>query len=633
MKLAIQNPFTESGIAEVEMSRRIHLAATRLGWEVVEVHSAAEIRAIAPDLVIVLHHRTPKVAGYPTYLCMWSPPEFFEGSNDLITNILSYDGYLTGSQPIEHWLHYLLCNTPKTFLQAPFYTSAPATEFQPPDLTDPHLVYVGSNWDGPRFKELFEQLDRYPFMEVYGNPDRWTHSQRSHRGALPYDGTSVLKALHRAGVGLCLHREEHSRAEMPSMRIFEIVAAGAIAICGDHAFIREAFGDTVLYIDPSATPDEQAQQIAQHMTWIQQHPDEALAMAAQAHQIFSQHYTLEQQLLNLVPHHHELIRKKGFIQPEATQPPPQGQVQIIVRVGGRSTHFIRRALDSIAKQTYADVAVILVRYQPVEGLDELLSEYTARMPIRIVDVQSDYRSTSLWAGLQAVESEFYAILDDDDVIHPNHIYGLVSLLARQPEIDVAYSGTFRVMERSDTEPPHAIEAVELRYYRPFNLVALLDFQNFIPPNCYVARTTRLRDILPKDPLLKLGEDFCLILFLCYAGARFQFSYDATAEVYWRSDTKDNATYSGQPAWRHAMSRLRLIFWNQEFAPGRTILTIQDIQLGQRREESAQAQLQEMERAYHEAKGRIEAMQSSKFWKLRSLWFKLKRRLGLPTEAE
>ena len=65
MRVAIQNPFTGQFVAEAELSRRICLAADRLGWATAEVHTAAEIKAFQPDFVIALHNNSPKLAEYP----------------------------------------------------------------------------------------------------------------------------------------------------------------------------------------------------------------------------------------------------------------------------------------------------------------------------------------------------------------------------------------------------------------------------------------------------------------------------------------------------------------------------------------------------------------------------------------
>jgi len=627
MRIAIQNPYADPWVAEAELSRRIAIAARHLGWEAAEVHDSVEIRQFAPDFVLALHCNSPKLAGYPTYGCMWNPPVFFEGIEATLTNILTYDGYLVSSEAIARWLHQFLCNTPKVFLSAPIYTSCPENQYQPPNLSDLRLVYLGSNWDGSRFHQLFELLDRQPYMAIYGNAQGWTHLQQAYQGTLPYDGVSVLNTLNRAGVGLCLHRDEHRQAGVPSMRIFEIVAAGAVAICGEHPFIRDAFGDSVLYIDPDVAPPEQVQQIAAHMDWIRQHPQAAQAMTAEAHQLFLQHYTLEKLLLDLVPRHQELIQHKGFIASPHTDRPDSGQVQFIVRAGGRGTAFVGRSLDSIAKQTYKNVAVLIVKYRDIDGLDDLLSQYGDRMPITVIDSPpSGYRSKTLWDGLAAVTSEYFAILDDDDTIHPNHVHSLITRLDQSPTAGVAYSGSFKVLEAGNDTAPERLISAGLAHYLPFDLDELLNFRNYITSNSYVARSAILKAIVGKDPLMDLGEDFCLLLHLCQR-TPFVFSYEATSEFYWRDDTRDNVTYRGKPAWREANSRLRFMFWKQEFAPGKTIQSSQRLQIDLKK---IKEKLEIERRSHQEAIATINAMQTSKFWQLRDGWFKLKRKLGLPT---
>jgi hypothetical protein len=44
----------------------------------------------------------------------------------------------------------------------------------------------------------------------------------------------------------------------------------------------------------------------------------------------------------------------------------------------------------------------------------------------------------------------------------------------------------------------------------------------------------------------------------------------------------------------------------------------------------QKQIQQLESELQIAKERIAAMETSKFWKIRQIWFKFKKTLGLPT---
>jgi outer membrane murein-binding lipoprotein Lpp len=561
MKVAIQNPYFGQLVAETELAQRISLAAKTLGWTAAELRTGAEIKAFQPDFTIALHNNSPKLAEFPTYGCMWNPPAFFEGTEKYIKHILTYDGYLTSSKAIDRWLHHLLYATPKKFFTAPFYTSCPKTVYQPPHLDAARLMYLGSNWDGKRFPGLFEGLDTKDYMTVYGNPDGWKHLKHSYRGSLPYDGESVLRSLNQAGVGLCLHRAEHRDYALPSMRIFEIVASGAIAICGDHPFIRSAFGDSVLYLDPDASVSAQIDRISELMDWIQRNPQAAIEKSAQAHQVFLERFSLEQLLLDLLPDHQSLVQQKGFV----VSPPP------------------------------------------------------ATVPeVQTVTVQNSSDSSFVWAGLNAVTADYFAVLEETAIVYPNHIQTLVSLLEAHPEFGVAYSG--------------CLNPDETLLFQPFNLEQLLTFELTIPLSSLVVRRSVLDSILLQDPQLNEFSDRCLLFHLAQR-TPFLFSYELTCET--QKPIESHSLLKEIQDWSSELSRLKFIFWHQEFAAG---TTLQSVQKAYREHQHLQSQVKQLRSQIDQfrestrlAQEQIEAMKTSKFWQLRSAWFKVKQAIGLPTD--
>ena len=518
MRIAIHNSFIGERAAENELSRRISLAAINIGWEVIETKVAQEIDLYEPDFVLVTHFNTPKLSRFPTYECMWNPPIFFDDYMEFIreyadsskliekyANILSCDAYLSSSSKCDDWLNEKLGETSKKFFIAPFFTSCNQTEYVPPNLQNPHLIYIGVNWDGSRFKKLFKQLDTKDFMKVYGS--NWNYLKKSYKGTLPFDGTSVLKTLRNAGVGLCLHRHEHTEAETPSMRIFEIVASGALAICGEHKFIRDAFGDNVLYIDINASIPEQVDQISEHISWIRSHQHEALKMSKTSHDIFLEKYTLEKLLLNIVPHHQNLIENKGFIK-DSIKDLSKHQVQFIVRVSDHPLSMLRRCLDSIVNQTYKNVAIILVKHQKIADLDKLLQEYEPVISIKIVNSKfTGFQSTQLKDGLNTITSTYFGILNDTAMIYPNHVQSLISLLHKHKFAGVAYSGSIRVCENSNTLKTND---KALAYFESFDIRKIAKFENFIDSNSFIAKSSLISDMFKEDPNLEAGEDFFLI---------------------------------------------------------------------------------------------------------------------------
>jgi glycosyltransferase involved in cell wall biosynthesis len=643
MKVAIHNEFFGENVAETELSNRICLAAKNLGWIAIEVSSSLEINQFNPDFVLVLHYRTPKLSGFPTYGCMWNPIQFsedyeaFTQQEKLKENILSYDSYLSSSPQIDTWLNDILYGTNKNFFIAPFYTSCHQTKYQMPSLENPRLFYAGINWDGQRFKDLFRYLDTKDYMDIYGPKTSWEYLNHSYKGSLPFDGSSVLNALHKAGIGLCLHKDEHRKSATPSMRIFEIVASGAIAICEDHAFIKQSFGNSVFYIDPSLSAKEKSNQISKYVRWIQGNHQQALDMSAQAHKIFTEKYSLENLLLGILPHHQKLIKDKGFsskisastLTIDTTK--SNKLVEIIVRIGSRDKNTVKRCLNSIANQTYKNIGVILVKYKELDYLDSLLKEYEKILSIKMIETEfTGFRSTQLLAGVNAVNADYFGVLDDDDLIHVNHIYSLVSLLEKYDEVGVAFSGSICVWEdkASDNVKKFPLnEPAKLANFEPFDINKMVVLKNHIVSNSFVARKSLISEDLRNDPKLIVAEDMFLLLAFCRK-TNFVFSYEATCEFYWRYSKKENSTFDNPQVWEESAKRIRYMFWKKSFPASRFMMspTLIDVESNLDSDEQLRPQLQHYLNV-------IEAMQSSKFWKLRNTWIRIKKLLKMPTEDQ
>jgi glycosyltransferase involved in cell wall biosynthesis len=639
MKVAVHNEFFGEYVAETELARRICLAGSKLGWEIIEVGSSSAIKSFNPDFVLALHFRTPKVTGFPTYGCMWNPVSFFklwDAGDKPHKNILSYDGYLSSSQQIDTWLRDMLYGTNKiSFICPDFYTSCHQTLYQQPQLENPQLVYIGTNWDGWPYQEIFKRLDRESYMQVYGPSETWKYLRSSHKGSLEFDGASVISTLNKAGIGLCLHKQEHIDEAVPSMRIFEIVASGALAICQEHPFIEKAFGDSVFYIDSNLSPREQVSQISTHVQWVQDNQQKALEMSMRAHQIFMEKYTLENLLLKITPYHQELIAKKGFIKIENSTQNSDKFVDIIVRVGDRSERIVRRCLESIASQTYNNIRVILVVYKQLPYLNLLIEKYETKLKFKIVISEAcGFRSTQMIAGLNAVSADYFGILDDDDIMHPNHIHLLTTILNNSKKTGVAYSGSIRTWESDELDLNS--EKSELAHFEPFNVNKLLNLDNFITSNSFIARKDLIDKNLLEDPKLEVAEDFFLLMNLCRK-TKFSFSYESTCEFYWRSSKKDNSAFTNDKVWENSADRIRNMFWKKDFPQAQFIVSSDlrnNLAINSSSSQETIVSLNtELQAQLNHALTVIKSMESTKFWKLRRQWFKLKAFFGLVKPGE
>lgn len=538
--------------AEAEFIRRFMIAAERLGWTAARAVTSTDVLDAAPDLVLATHEYTPKLTEVPTLGIMWGPPAFYRDDPVRVRNILSHDGHLAASSPIRDWLTGLLAEAGKAApVLGALHPTCHATPFVPLADGDLRLFYAGVNWDGGRHGDMFVRLAESLPLALAGPVERWGGLERHAIGPVPFDGTAILGAIRRCGVALCLNRAEHVAAETPSARLFEAAAAGAVAIADDTGFNRRLFGDTVLYVDPALDPTAKADAIRAHWDWIGTHRAAARDMAAAAHSRFVAEHSLDTVLPRLLPEALGATRHAGrFDTVRAGEDTPV--VEFIVRVGSRPVGMVERCLRSLAAQTWPSLALTIVDFAPVEGLDTLLASMAPRFAWinRVTVTDNRVRSNALWAGLRAASAPFVANMDDDDRVHPNHVATLMEVLRNRPDHGLAFSGTIRVEEEPgrwfDQEnfsgPGGAVieEPRQLKFLEPFGRTRLWCHENFIQSNAWIARRELLRDDVLVDPEMDVAEDLYLYLMLS-RGTDFATSFRPTAEWNWRSTTGDNAT--------------------------------------------------------------------------------------------
>lgn len=308
-------------LGEEEYAAKILKAAENLGWEayiykVPKLWKNSLKEKIArflthlteylfkPDFTISVDHRMPRRSQKPSFTLITGEDTFVD-ENGLMTksgkNTLAYDGFIDGDK--EHkglQALYKITNNPKPYIFGVCSSYGPLYGPNISTLREAKLLYCGWNWDPKRgsetFRELFRTLESKGVLEVYGPKDKWSFLKESYKGFIPYDGISFLNAIAKAGIALCFHSDAHLRVGIPSARVFETIAAGALPISDEHSFIKETFGDSVLYVDSSLSSSQLAQQILAHLHWVRTHPKEAAEKIKQAQEIFKKQFSIEQLL-------------------------------------------------------------------------------------------------------------------------------------------------------------------------------------------------------------------------------------------------------------------------------------------------------------------------------------------------
>ncbi|HXX56635.1 MAG TPA: glycosyltransferase family A protein, partial [Thermodesulfovibrionales bacterium] len=187
-------------------------------------------------------------------------------------------------------------------------------------------------------------------------------------------------------------------------------------------------------------------------------------------------------------------------------------VSIIVRTKDRPK-LLRRALESIASQTYRPIEVVLVNDG---GCDLDLDEIKTILG----DVSLNYqrleknmgRAHAGNVGIENTKGEYVGFLDDDDELYPEHVETLVSYL-EQSDFKVAYTDSLMVYKEYDPlSQEMRIKRKELIYSHDFRYNTFI-FENCIPLICLLFDRALLVAIGGFDGSFELYEDHDLLIRL------------------------------------------------------------------------------------------------------------------------
>ena len=364
--------------AETEFICRLRVAAqnigvrlfviTKEGYLVDEDFTKTEQRVdpCALDFVIAMHHEDVKLLDAFYYNTIWLPLDIL--INDVqyprwVQNITCNDDFLIYDEGgMRDYILTFLQNKSLDLQNASLLTpSVSESMMLPPTLLKkPALFYCGSNWEKvPRHKGLFSLLDKKEYTQFYGLPQKWK-GYRAFKGEIPFDGQSILTAISKCGVILAINGEKHHWAGAVTNRLYEGCAGGAVIITDTNPFIKKHWGDSVFYVDVVPEhPEHMLEQIDKYMQWIIAHPQDALAMAKRAQQIFKEKFSLEKQLADILTHH----PARREIASRASNAQNQNESVLAVlfldssQYGKKEQEILQRALGNVQRQIYHKVTL------------------------------------------------------------------------------------------------------------------------------------------------------------------------------------------------------------------------------------------------------------------------------------
>lgn len=300
IKIIIRKGF----FGEHEFAERIRVACNHLHWKVQISDFSTSGDTQHFDWILTLVPDKNSV-GQNNYLVLFDPKNhYFDSEGHLKRKYTKYSGYLTTYMNTDLLLKDIKYSK-KRLYDKRWYPTAQYIPYREvkPDRLFYFLGVWGNRLEDTRYQILQKKLAEKSYTCFFGDSRIGNSYNKAYLGTIQHDGESVLNRISETGVCLVLHSNTHLLNEIPSGRLFEAAAASAVIISDLNSFVIENFGDSVFYVDQQLSGDEMFEQIDAHMTWIQNHPEEALKMARRAHQIFEEQFLLERQLLDFDKFH------------------------------------------------------------------------------------------------------------------------------------------------------------------------------------------------------------------------------------------------------------------------------------------------------------------------------------------
>ena len=180
-------------------------------------------------------------------------------------------------------------------------------------------------------------------------------------------------------------------------------------------------------------------------------------------------------------------------------------VSIIVRTCNRP-HILREALESIRRQTYPNIEVVVAE-DGANTAQEMLETEFSDMNIRYACTGERKGRTVVGnLALSMASGAYMNFLDDDDVLFPGHVEVLMEALSGAKE-RAAYSVAYESVAKYDDKKRGFREYKrKIRYRQPFNRT-YLTFHNYIPIQSILFCRTLYEELGGFDEKLDILEDW------------------------------------------------------------------------------------------------------------------------------
>ena len=111
-----------------------------------------------------------------------------------------------------------------------------------------------------------------------------------------------------------------------------------------------------------------------------------------------------------------------------------------------SEKYLQRAIDSVLKQTYTNIELILVDDGSTDNSAQICDAYFNKdSRIKVIHKENGGVSTARNCGIENMQGEYCLFMDSDDILPSEHITCMIKKVVEE-KCDVAFCGVARVKD-------------------------------------------------------------------------------------------------------------------------------------------------------------------------------------------
>jgi glycosyltransferase involved in cell wall biosynthesis len=179
-----------------------------------------------------------------------------------------------------------------------------------------------------------------------------------------------------------------------------------------------------------------------------------------------------------------------------------------------NAEYLGETIQSVLDQTYPHFEVIVVNDASPDHTPEVVKQFDDPRVRYIVHEENRGLSAARNTGMRAAEGELIALLDGDDLFHPEKLRMHVEFLEKHPDVGVTYNARYELNHSSKTirelwRPPVTVTLADLVLGFPFG-----------PSDMVLRRDWAFRVNLFDEYHTYVGEDLDINCRLGLAGCKF-----------------------------------------------------------------------------------------------------------------